>query len=178
MVEERFENDFYLVLDVLRVIDAKKLCAQHDIEYQLLYVNTMWEQQLDNSPIWLKVEPYEVIWNKWTQDPIWASSGVVFEFTKNTSQDEIESTLKRNITIKTEGDRLLLFRFYSPKTLLFMSNYLELEQINDLCGRSKRIIISPYFKEYKSLIKCQNNEVKNNNRRLIISEQLALELLS
>lgn len=171
-------KQYYLVLDKIRVEEAPRICAQNDIEYQALYLGTAWQPQLENSPIWIKTVPEDTAWKKWSNDPSWASSGVVFEFDAGIDEENIMASLKNNITVFSDDGRLLWFRFYSPRVLSLVLPKLNEGDIACLCGVANRISISPLLTQLYGFEYLDNPSDKQKVNPLIITKELAEELLS
>lgn len=141
------KNDpaYLLVLDALRVPEAKQICGQESIEYSLLYSNTDWAAQLANSPICIKLSLHDAVHLKWVTEKVWASSGVIFEYENQVERERALGILPRNITIMGEDDRMLFLRFYSPKTLIDLAEHAEQDPIDYLLGNATTIHISPLY---------------------------------
>ncbi|RQW65084.1 DUF4123 domain-containing protein [Vibrio viridaestus] len=171
-------KQYYLVLDRIRAEDAPKVCAQAGIEYQALYLGTAWQPQMDNSPIWIKISPEDAVWKKWSNDPLWASSGILFEFDETADEQNILASLKNNITVFSDDHRLLFFRFYSPRVLsMVLPNFNE-GNIASLCGVANRISISPLLTQLYGFEHIENPSDEKKVNQLIITTELAEELLS
>lgn len=134
---------YLLVLDAIRVPHSKAFCQQENVEFYLLYNNTDWSPQLQNSPICIPFSPDDATHNIWCKEQQWASSGVVFEYENHAERERALSLLSRNITVKGEDERMLFLRFYSPATLIEVAAYPEKKPIDYLLGNALSVHLSP-----------------------------------
>lgn len=168
----------YLVVDAIRVTEAAQICAKHEIEYGKLYLGTQWQAQIDNSPLWIKLHEEDAVWQQWQTDKRWASSSLCFEFDRTLPQAEVIKSLQQHITITSEDGRLLLFRFYSPKSLIAVLPHLDSTQISALCGLARELQVSPLVIGSEALLPLTNPSDSPTLAPLMISKELAEELLS
>lgn len=172
------DTQCYLVVDAIRVTEAAQICAKHEIEYGKLYLGTQWQAQIDNSPLWIKFHQEDAIWQQWQTDKRWASSSLSFNFDDILSQAEVINSLQQHITITSEDGRLLLFRFYSPKSLMTVLPHLDSTQISALCGLARELHVSPLVMGAEALLPLTNLSDSPTLAPLMISKELAEELLS
>ncbi|QMV17030.1 DUF4123 domain-containing protein [Vibrio spartinae] len=168
----------YLVVDAIRVPEAAPLCARENIEYGKLYLGTPWQAQIDNSPLWIGFRENDAVWQQWQSDKRWADSSLCFEFDSMLSQSDVIASLQQHITITSEDGRLLLFRFYSPKTLINILPHLDSAQISALCGLACELRFSPLVPGAEALSPLTNPSDSPTLTPLMISKALAEELLS
>ncbi len=136
-------KQYLLLIDTLRVVDAKQICAQEENEWLPLYLGTEWQPQLDNSPIWLKVTPDDPLWQRWKNDVAWGSSAVIFAYDDDTELRDVIRSLQNNITAYSEDGRLFLLRFYSPYTLSLIAKHSDETLINAVLGLAHTAYLSP-----------------------------------
>lgn len=169
-------NYSYLILDTIRVPDAKKVCAENEQEWLPLYLGTNWQHQIDLSPICIRVEPKSAIWQRWETDSEWATSGVVFTFSQQVTSDQAMASLQKNITVTSENGRLYLLRFYSPSTFAKIAQYGEQNEIDGILGLAHCAHLSPLVSNRYSLdsVESQNSHASNT----LITTKLVKELLA
>lgn len=136
-------TEYLLLLDALRIPDAKFHLEKVNQTWGALYLGTIWQPQIENSPIWITVTPGDVIWQRWQTEPIWASSGIVFEYDNQHSHKDMIASLQKNITVKSEDGRLFLLRFYSPSTLSLIVKHGSPGFINGILGLADKVYPSP-----------------------------------
>lgn len=166
----------YLVLDTIRVPGAKTICAQNENEWEPLYLGTIWQHQIDLSPIWIRIDPKSAVWKKWETDPNWASSGIIFTFPNEISQNSAISSLQEKITAKSEDGRLFLLRFYSPYTLSQIAKYGERTEIDGILGDAISAQISPLLSKRNFVDVIEN--AKTRTSLSLLSNKLVKELLA
>lgn len=168
----------YLVIDVIRVPEAARICAEHEIRYGKLYLGTQWQTQIESSPLWIQFYEGDEVCQQWQNDKQWASGSVCFEFDDTVLQADVISSLQQHITITSEDGRLLLFRFYSPKSLMVVLPHLDLTQISVLCGLARELSVSSLVVDADALLPITNPSDSPTLSPLMISKELAEELLS
>lgn len=169
-------NYSYLIMDTIRVPDAKKVCAENEQEWLPLYLGTNWQHQIDLSPICIRVEPKSAIWQRWETDSEWATSGVVFTFSQQVTSDLAMASLQKNITVTSENGRLYLLRFYSPSTFAKIAQYGEQKEIDGILGLAHSAHLSPLLSNIYSTDNVENHNSKASNT--ILSNKLVKELLA
>ncbi|ASA58105.1 DUF4123 domain-containing protein [Vibrio gazogenes] len=172
------DTQLYLVVDAIRVPEAAPFCARENIEYGKLYLGTPWQAQIDNSPLWIGFRENDAVWQQWQTDKRWADSSLCFEFDSMLPQSDIIASLQQHITITSEDGRLLLFRFYSPKSLMTVLPHLDSTQIAALCGLARELRVSSLSSGAEALLPLTNPSDSPTLTPLMISKALAEELLS
>lgn len=175
-VKKMSDTQYLLVLDSLRVPNAKKLCARHNIKWIPLYLGTEWQPQLDNSPICIQFSSKDEVSSLWENDHEWATSGVVFEFFKGVNFEEQMQSLQKLITLTSDDGRLFLLRFYSPQILKKIANYLGPDELKKVFNLVYLIHISPLVNEIDSPLFVNSNQVPNMDSYVLPSK--LVELLS
>lgn len=171
------EKNYLLVVDILRVTDAKKICAQEAKEWEPLYLGTDWQPQISNSPIWIKVNPLDELWQRWENDLNWATSAIIFVYQNDKNIEDVVKSLQKNITARSEDGRLFLYRFYSPYTLSVVAKYGDEDVINATLGLTESACFSPSLSdEYVSSI-VRNTHRDLGQKQLSLPSALIEELL-
>lgn len=171
------ENNYsYLILDTIRVPDAKKVCAQNEQKWLPLYLGTHWQHQIDLSPICIRITPKSVIWQKWETDSDWATSGIIFTFSPQIGSDLAIASLQKNITVASEDGRLFLLRFYSPSTFAKIAQHGEQKEIDGILGLAQTAQLSPFLSSIYPINNVENHNSQASNT--ILSNKLVKELLA
>ena len=170
------KNHSYLILDSIRVPDAKKICAENEQQWHPLYLGTDWQHQIDLSPIWVRIEPNSTIWNLWETNSDWATSGIIFTFSPQISSELAIASLQRNITVASEDRRLFLLRFYSPSTFAKIVQHGEQKEIDGILGLAQTAQLSPLLSNIYSTDNVENHNSQASNT--ILSNKLVKELLA
>jgi len=171
------DTKYYLVTDAIRIPNAARICAENNIDYGKLYLGTPWYTQIKNSPLWIRIQKHDAVYQHWLTAQDWADSSVLFEFEAECLHDNNILSLQQNITITSDDERLLFFRFYSPKTLHRVATELDNVQTSALCGLAQRIQTSP-LSRYGQGLSIINPTKTHTTQTLTISQVLAEALLS
>ncbi|KOO07631.1 DUF4123 domain-containing protein [Vibrio hepatarius] len=171
-------GELYLMLvDTLRVLDAKQICAQEENEWEPLYLGTDWQPQLDNSPIWIKVKPNDAIWQRWENEVNWATSAIVFIYSTGILLQDAINALKNNITAYSQDGRLFFLRFYSPYTLSLIAKHGDETVTNKILGVSHTARLSPLVSADYDVDSIVRTNTNNKNSSLVLPNTLIEELL-
>ncbi|MGB6293540.1 MAG: DUF4123 domain-containing protein [Vibrio anguillarum] len=171
------DNQYLLVVDALRVTDAKQICTQDNNEWGPLYLGTEWQPQLENSPIWVKVTPDDPLWQLWENDQTWATSAVIFVYSDNQELNDIVTSLQNNITALSADGRLFLLRFYSPYTLSVIAKYGDEAVTNAVLGAAHSACLSPLISQEYGLENVQHTRFNSQQTPLSLPSALIEELL-
>ncbi|ENM5924723.1 DUF4123 domain-containing protein [Vibrio mimicus] len=171
------EAQYVLVVDTLRVTDAKKMCTQENKEWEPLYTGTNWQPQLENSPIWVSVAPHDPLWQLWENEQTWATSAVLFAYSTRQDLHEIVKSLQNNITAPCEDGRLFLLRFYSPYTLSVIAKYGDEAVTNAVLGVAHSAYLSPLISQDYGVNTIQHTRISTQQTQLSLPSALIEELL-
>ncbi|MEX0336526.1 DUF4123 domain-containing protein [Vibrio tubiashii] len=171
-------NLTFLVLDSVRIPLAKQICTQNNEQWEPLYLGTVWQSQLDSSPICVLIDKNSKAWKLWETDQEWATSGVGFTFPDTVSKESAMISLRKNITVFSEDERLFLIRFYSPSTLAQIARYGERIEIDSLLADALNVQISPLISEAYGIDIVPNEYTSGSNSRCTFSNKLIKELLA
>ncbi len=172
------EATYLLVLDSVRLPDAKSVCAKHQLDWLPLYLGTDWEPQLDLSPICIPVTKHDAIYQKWLSDNDWATSGVLFEYSSSVDFKQQLQALQSLITIKSEDGRLFLFRFYSPDTLIKLEKQSSSSFLSHLIAPATAVHLSPIVAEDEQSTSFYSTYQTRSPSKCIIPAELVELLLS
>ncbi len=170
--------NYLLILDSVRLPDAKSVCAKHQLDWLPLYLGTDWESQLAHSPICVPVSKHDAIYQKWLSDSDWATSGVLFEYSSSVDFKQQLQALQSLITIKSEDGRLFLFRFYSPYTLTKLEQQSRSSFLSHLIAPATAIHLSPIVVENHQSASFHSNYQTRSPSESIIATELVEVLLS
>ncbi|EKF9756782.1 DUF4123 domain-containing protein [Vibrio cholerae] len=171
------EAQYLLVVDTLRIPDAKMQCAQENQTWELLYLGTDWQPQLENSPIWVSVTPHDSLWQLWENDQTWATSAVLFAYSTRQDLHEIVKSLQNNITAPCEDGRLFLLRFYSPYTLSVIAKFGDEAVTNAVLGVAHSAYLSPLIIQDYGVNTIQHTRLNSQQTPLSLPRALIEELL-
>lgn len=171
------EAQYLLVVDTLRIPDAKMLCAQENQTWEPLYLGTDWQPQLPHSPIWIKVSPQDPFWQHWENDQTWATSAVMFAYSDNSNINDMVTSLQSNITAPCEDGRLFLLRFYSPYTLSVIAKYGNETVTNAVLGVAYAAYLSPLIAQEYGVESVQHTRLNSQQTPLSLPIALIEELL-
>ncbi|EGQ8442769.1 DUF4123 domain-containing protein [Vibrio cholerae] len=171
------EAQYLLVVDTLRIPDAKMQCAQENQTWEPLYLGTDWQPQLENSPIWVSVTPHDSLWQLWENDQTWATSAVLFAYSTRQDLHEIVKSLQNNITAPCEDGRLFLLRFYSPYTLSVIAKYGDETVTNAVLGVAHSAYLSPLISQDYGVSTIQHTRISTQKTQLSLPSALIEELL-
>ncbi|EGQ7785170.1 DUF4123 domain-containing protein [Vibrio cholerae] len=171
------EAQYLLVVDTLRIPDAKMQCAQENQTWEPLYLGTDWQPQLENSPIWVSVTPHDSLWQLWENDQTWATSAVLFAYSTRQDLHEIVKSLQNNITAPCEDGRLFLLRFYSPYTLSVIAKFGDEAVTNAVLGVAHSAYLSPLIIQDYGVNTIQHTRLNSQQTPLSLPRALIEELL-
>ncbi|HGS4571863.1 hypothetical protein B4926_18805 [Vibrio cholerae] len=171
------EAQYLLVVDTLRIPDAKMQCAQENQTWEPLYLGTDWQPQLENSPIWVSVTPHDSLWQLWENDQTWATSAVLFTYSTRQDLHEIVKSLQNNITAPCEDGRLFLLRFYSPYTLSVIAKFGDEAVTNAVLGVAHSAYLSPLIIQDYGVSTIQHTRISTQKTQLSLPSALIEELL-
>ena len=170
--------NYLLVLDSVRLPDAKSVCAKHQLDWLPLYLGTDWEPQLALSPICVPVSKHDAIYQKWLSDSDWATSGVLFEYSLDVDFKQQLQALQSLITIKSEDGRLYLFRFYSPDTVIKLEKQSRSSFLSHLIAPATAVHLSPTVAEDDQSTSFHSTYQTRSPSECIIATELVEVLLS
>ncbi len=170
--------NYLLVLDSVRLPDAKSVCAKHQLDWLPLYLGTDWESQLALSPICVRVSKHDTIYQKWLTDSDWATSGVLFEYSLDVDFKQQLQALQSLITIKSEDGRLFLFRFYSPDTLIKLEKQSRNACLSHLIAPATAVHLSPIVVANNQNLTFNSTYQTRSPSESIIATELVEVLLS
>jgi len=170
-------SQYLLLLDALRIPDAKAILEKANQTWGALYLGTPWQPQIENSPIWITVTPGDVIWQRWQTNVIWANSGVVFEFDNQHSHKDMVASLQKNITVNSEDGRLFLLRFYSPYTLSLIAKHGSAGFVDSILGLANKAYQSTKVSDANKIEPVYKHDDVNHDATPLINSELMKELL-